>query len=38
VGLTLYSLDRVVEGELEPVVEALQASEMEDRMREAGMM
>ena len=37
VGLTLYNLDQVIEGQLTEVIETLQASEMEDRMREAGM-
>ena len=34
VNLTLYNLDQVVEGALAPVVEALQASEMADRIAE----
>ena len=34
VNLTLYNLDQVVAGELAGVVEALQASEMEDRLAE----
>ncbi|MBL9153578.1 MAG: peptide chain release factor 1 [Verrucomicrobiales bacterium] len=37
VGLTLYNLDRVIEGDLAPVVEALQASDMADRLHEAGI-
>ena len=32
--LPLYSLDRVIEGALEPVIEALQASDTEERLRE----
>lgn len=34
VNLTLYNLDQVIEGTLEPVVEALQASEMAERLSE----
>ena len=34
INLTLYSLDRVIEGGLEPVIEALQASDTEERLRE----
>ncbi|MCB1235530.1 MAG: peptide chain release factor 1 [Verrucomicrobiae bacterium] len=37
VGLTLYNLDQVMEGEIAEVIDTLQASEMEDRMREAGI-
>ena len=37
IGLTLYNLDNVVAGQMEEVVEKLQASEMEDRLKEAGM-
>ena len=37
IGLTLYNLDQVIAGEVGEVIEALQASEMEDRMKEAGM-
>lgn len=38
VGLTLYNLDQVVAGEVGEVIEALQTSEMEERMREAGIV
>lgn len=34
VGLTLYNLDQVIEGKLDGIVEALQASEMEERLQE----
>ncbi|MCB1233130.1 MAG: peptide chain release factor 1 [Verrucomicrobiae bacterium] len=37
VGLTLYNLDQVMEGEIAEVIDTLQASEMEERMREAGI-
>lgn len=37
IGLTLYNLDQVIEGEVGEVIDALQASEMEERMKEAGM-
>ena len=37
IGLTLYNLDAVIGGQLDEVIEKLQASEMEDRLREAGM-
>jgi peptide chain release factor 1 len=38
VGLTLYDLDRVVEGDLHRVIDALQAAEMDDRLKEAGLV
>jgi peptide chain release factor 1 len=34
VNLTLYNLDQVVAGAIRPVIEALQASEMADRLAE----
>ncbi len=37
IGLTLYNLDNVIAGQMEEVIEKLQASEMEDRLKEAGM-
>ncbi len=37
IGLTLYSLDRVMEGELEPVLEALLAEDQRRRLEESGM-
>ncbi len=37
VGLTLYNLDQVIEGEISGIIESLQTSEMEERMREAGL-
>ena len=36
IGLTLHSLDRVMEGELAPVVGALAASDLDERLREVG--
>ncbi len=36
IGLTLHNLDRVMEGELDPVIRALQESDMQERLREAG--
>jgi peptide chain release factor 1 len=37
IGLTLYNLDNVIAGQMEEVIEKLQASEMEDRLKEAGV-
>jgi len=37
IGLTLYSLDRFVEGDLEEMVGSLQQRDMEDRLAEAGL-
>ncbi len=37
IGLTLYNLDRVMEGDLEEMVAALQQRDMEDRLAEAGL-
>lgn len=36
IGLTLHNLDRVIEGELAPIIEALQKSDMDERLKEAG--
>lgn len=38
IGLTLYSLDRIIEGDLEPVVEALRAEEQRRRLESAGLI
>ena len=38
IKLSLYSLDRFLGGEIGEMVEALQASDIEDRLREAGMV
>ena len=37
IKLSLYSLDRFLEGEIGQLVEALQASDIEQRLRDAGM-
>jgi peptide chain release factor 1 len=37
IGLTLYNLDLFMEGQLEEMVTALQASDMEQRLKEAGL-
>jgi len=37
IGLTLYSLDNVMTGDISELVDKLQASEMEDRLEEAGL-
>lgn len=37
IGLTLYNLDRFVEGDLDEMVAALQQRDMEDRLAEAGL-
>jgi peptide chain release factor 1 len=37
IGLTLYNLDLFMEGQLDEMVNALQASDMEQRLREAGL-
>ena len=37
IGLTLYNLDQVMEGELDEAIEKLQAAEMAERLHEAGM-
>lgn len=36
IGLTLHNLDRVMEGELDEIISALQARDMQDRLAEAG--
>ena len=36
IGLTLHSLDRVMEGDLAEIVLALQTSDMQERLQEAG--
>lgn len=38
IGLTLYNLDQVIEGTLDGIIEPLQAAEMEERLKEAGMV
>lgn len=38
IGLTLYNLDQVMEGSLGGVIEPLQAAEMEERLKDAGML
>ncbi|HWB58692.1 MAG TPA: peptide chain release factor-like protein, partial [Chthoniobacteraceae bacterium] len=37
IGLTLYNLDRFVEGDIWEMIEALQARDMEDRLKEANL-
>ncbi len=37
IGLTLYNLDRFVEGDMDEMVAALQQRDMEDRLAEAGL-
>lgn len=37
IGLTLHSLDRLLEGDLDEMVAALQQRDMEDRLAEAGL-
>ncbi len=37
IGLTVYSLDLFMEGQLDEMVNALQASDMEQRLKEAGL-
>jgi peptide chain release factor 1 len=37
IGLTLYNLDLFMEGQLDDMVNALQASDMEQRLKEAGL-
>ncbi len=37
IKLSLYNLDRFLQGDIGAMVEALQASDIEDRLREAGM-
>jgi len=38
VELTLYNLDSFVQGNISPMIEALQASDMEERLKEANQM
>lgn len=37
IGLTLYNLDSAMDGNIEELIEGLQASEMKERMAEAGL-
>lgn len=37
IDLTLYSLDHVMEGKLEPILDALLASDIQERLAEAGL-
>jgi peptide chain release factor 1 len=37
IGLTLYNLDRVIEGELGPMIEGLAAEELKNRLEAAGL-
>ena len=37
IGLTLYNLDRVIDGDLDEMVASLQQRDMEDRLSEAGL-
>ena len=37
IGLTLYNLDLFMEGQMDEMVAALQASDLEQRLREAGL-
>ena len=37
IGLTLYTLDLFMEGQMDEMVAALQASDLEQRLREAGL-
>jgi len=37
IKLSLYSLDRFLEGNITGMIEALQTSDIEDRLREAGI-
>ena len=37
IGLTLYNLDRFMEGDIQQMVEALQASDMAERLKEANL-
>jgi peptide chain release factor 1 len=37
INLTLYNLDRFVEGDIEEMIAALQASDMADRLAEANL-
>jgi peptide chain release factor 1 len=37
IGLTLYNLDRVIEGDLEEMIKALQAADMAERLKESSL-
>ena len=37
IGLTLYNLDRVMEGDLEEMIHALQAADLEQRLKESSL-
>ena len=37
IGMTLYNLDRFVEGEISEMVAALQAEDVAERLREANL-
>lgn len=37
IGLTLYNLDRLIEGDIAEMTDALQAADMQQRLEEAGM-
>jgi peptide chain release factor 1 len=37
IGLTLYSLDRFIEGDIEEMIDSLQASDMAQRLKEANI-
>jgi peptide chain release factor 1 len=37
IGLTLYSLDRFIEGDIEEMIDSLQASDMAQRLKEANV-
>jgi peptide chain release factor 1 len=38
IGLTLYNLDNFLEGRLDDMIQGLQASDMEARLAEAGLL
>ena len=37
IGLTLYNLDRVMEGDLHEMIQALQAADMAERLKESAL-
>src|SRR6187551_2898713 len=37
IGLTLYNLDRVIEGDLEEMIAALQAADLQERLKESAL-
>jgi protein subunit release factor A len=37
VGLTLYNLDRVMEGDLNELIQTLQAADMAERLKESSI-